>query len=434
MDENNWNISKDNKKSGKKRFLRQLIVFILTVLIIIVVGATLYLLYNNKKDEPVNKNIAQNSSKQEDIVNKVENTATENKKDKTIKNTSIKNMVYSIKDKDFYFEDEEKNEENGIKLYEYNNEKNDCAELYYCLMSYSTDPSYKYTIEAKNKNGDSIILNDRLNSISEREVRGGIVSSIKIDKEKVGDEIEITVKEMQELSSRSRILKRKGTITLNLKNDLEEQENIDFAEDSTKHELEDIKFETYKNDEIYKDISQMASPNCQTTYYSIDIPTQYGNRLVNNEHIEFSALNNINNLSLDEAFDIEMKIEEKMGHYGLADQYKIFATNKDGDITNEFDITFEDMKDLIDGKDVKANGKRITLKDITNEETFSKVEKSSKVLIAGEITAIKYNFVGDTDYTRYMFMLDGNIYYIVVPNDERCKERVDLFLSSLEKK
>ncbi len=54
--------------------------------------------------------------------------------------------------------------------------------------------------------------------------------------------------------------------------------------------------------------------------------------------------------------------------------------------------------------------------------------------LAKEITAIKYNYRHETNITRYMFMLDGYIYYISVPNGERYEENVELFLNSLTKK
>lgn len=423
-EENNWKVSKQNKKSGKKRFLRQFIVFIISILIIaVVIFGGLYI-YNSKSET-----VKENESIEE---NKVEETNTV--EETIVEKASLDNKVYSIKDKDFYFDGEEEEEFSGIRLYEYDNTNAEYAEIYYCLYSYSTDPSYSYVLEAKSEEGESLLLNERANSVSERDVMGGITSSVKIDKEKVGSKIDITIKEMYEHSARSRTIERQAKVTIDLNKDLEEQEKIDFESSTANYELEDMKFETYKDDSVSKDTYTMYSPNCKTVSYSIGISTQYGNRVVEEEHIEFSVLNNINNLSLDDAFDIESQITEKIGQYGLADKYKIFVSNGSGEITNEFEITFDDMKKLINGEEINVDRKKITSKDITNEEDNLKIIESSTVTIANGIRAIKYSYKSEPDRTNYMFILNGNIYYIHVPNAKRYETNVNLFLNSLTQK
>lgn len=423
-EENNWTVSEKNKNGGKKRFLRQLIVFIVSILLIAIIA--IVCIYTNKQSkEKENVNASENKV---EIENKVENNTTT-----SAEKASIKDKVYSIEEKDFYFQDEEENEFSGIKVYEYDNTNSKYAKIYYVLNSYSTDPSYNYTIEAKTEDGESLLLNDRDNSISEREVMGGVTSFIKIDKEKVGSKIDITVKEMVEHSARSRTLERQGKVTIDLNKDLKEQEKVDFKNNTASYQLEDIKFETYKDDKINKDTYQSASSNCDRTSYSIGISTQYGNRIVSEEYIQFYTVNNINNLTLDDAFAIERKIEEKIGNYGLLDKYTVFASNGSGEITNEYNITFEDMKNLIEDKDISANGKKISARDISDGEGNLKLGTSSKVTING-ITAIKYNYKTEPDTSYYMFIENGYIYYITAPNGERYEENVNLFLNSLTKK
>lgn len=422
-EENDWKVSNQNKKNGKKRFLRQLIVFLIAIIVIGIVILVALFVYKNKSGKVVeNSTISENKSTPTNTVEEV------------VQKVSLDEKVYSIEDKDFYFEDEEEDEENGIKLYEYDNTNSNYAEIYYNLMSYTTDPSYSYIIEAKNEEGKSLLLNERENSISEREMIGGITSYIKIDKENLGSKIYITVKEMYEHSAKSRTIERQATTTIDLSKDLEEQKKVDFTSSTAAYELEDIKFETYKDEKIDKNTYMPYSSNCKGTSYSIGVSAQYGNRIVSEEHIEFYAINNINNLSLNEAFDTEIKILENIGDYGLLDKYKIYVSNGSGEITNEFEITFEEMKELLEGKEVNINGKRISAQDISNDEDNIKLGESSNVTIANGIKAIKYNYKNETDRTKYMFILNGYIYYINVPNAPRYETNVNLFLNSLTQK
>ena len=130
----------------------------------------------------------------------------------------------------------------------------------------------------------------------------------------------------------------------------------------------------------------------------------------------------------------KLKILENIGDYGLLDKYKIYVSNGSGEITNEFEITFEQMKELLEGKEVNINGKRISAQDISNDEDNIKLGESSNVTIDNGIKAIKYNYKNETDRTKYMFILNGYIYYINVPNAPRYETNVNLFLDSLTKK
>lgn len=425
-EENNWKVSNQNKKSGKKRFLRQFIVFVISILVIAVVALIIIHRNTNTPATTIEKvPVSENE-------NKVEETNIVNEEDK-VEKVKLGEKIYSIENKDFYFDNEEESESSGIKLYEYDNTNPKYAEIYYCLKTYETEEAYSYIFEAENENGESLLLNDRANSITERNIIGGEISSVKIDKEKVGSKINITIKEMCEHSARSRTLERETKVTINLNNDLKEQKKVDFKNNTSSYELENIKFETYKDDDVRKDTYGHYSENYKTTTYSIGITSQFGNRLLSEEQITFSSGNNINELNLDEAFEIERKIEENVGNYGLADKYKIYVSNGSGDITNEYEITFEDMKNLLDGKDVSVKGKKITLQDISNENN-SKVSDSSKVKLGNDIPAIRYTYKNDNKTVNYMFIVEGYIYHISVPSGERYKENVNLFLDSLTKK
>ena len=59
--------------------------------------------------------------------------------------------------------------------------------------------------------------------------------------------------------------------------------------------------------------------------------SQYGNDLVVTSYMEFRYYKNVNELSLNEAFDNMVLIEENAGHYGLSDVYEL-AINNNGEI------------------------------------------------------------------------------------------------------
>lgn len=423
-EENDWKVSNQDKKNRKKRFLRQVIVFLISIIVIgiaVIIGLKFF--YNKPEEVKENKPVAENKLEETNTV-----------EDEDVEKASLQEEKYSIENKDFYFEGYEDSESPAVTIYEYDNTKSEYAELYFCLNEYSTEESYKYVIEAKNEDGESLLLNDRANAVSQRNVIGGMISPIKIDKEKVASKINITVKEMIEHSSNTRTVEREGKVTLDLAKDLEEQEKVDFESSTSSYELEDIKFETYKDDNVSKDSSRYYSENCKGVSYSIGISTQYGNKIVSEENISFYAVNNINELSLDDAFNIKTQIEEKVGQYGLSDLYEVYVTNGRGEITGEYEITFEDMKALVEGKDVSAKGKKITAQDISNNEDGLKMGESSKVKLAENIPAIKYTYKTDASITNYMFVYNGYIYYISVPSAERYETNVNLFLDSLTQK
>lgn len=427
-EENNWNTPNQDKKGGSN-FTKKLIIFLIFIIILGIVAYVVMYVYTKKENT-----VTENKS-DEIIENAIDEENTVNEEVEKV-SANLEDIVYAIVDEKehFYFDDEEEGEDAGIKLYEYSNSEENYAEIYYQICSYNTDSKYIYIIKIEDETGESVLVNDRSNPISEETVTPGEIESIKIDKN-TGSTLNITVKEMYEHSAKSRTLEREAKTTLELNKDLEEQEKIDLASSTAKYELEDMEFKTYKEDKASKTTTTAYSTNCKITSYEIDLSVQYGNKIISDGNIEFEALTNINELSLDDAFAIESEIEENLGKYGLADKYKIMVSNGSGDVTTEYEITFDQMKELLDGEEASVNGKKIKLEDVSiSEDDTRTVSKSSKVKLANEINAIKYTYKNDSSRTYYMFIVDENIYYISVPNGDRYKESVDIFLDSLAQK
>lgn len=442
-EENNWNVSNQNKKSGN-RFTKQLIIFLIFIIILGIIAYAVMYVYTGKTNtvsENENSKALENNIDDENAVN--------NEEIAEKVSANLDDEVYSItsENKHFYFDDEEESknsteddendedtEDVGIELYEYDNSKDDYAELYYQIFSYNTDSKYSYVVKVEDETGESVLVNDRANAISEDTITPGGIESIKINKD-TGSTLNITIREMYEHSAKSRTVEREAKVTLNLNEDLEKQEKIDVSSSKSSYELGDMKFETYKEDKASKTTSTTYSTNCKIVTYEIDLSVQYGNEIISDGIIEFKSLTNINELSLDDAFSIESEIEEKIGDYGLSDKYEIEVSNGSGDVTTKYEITFEQMQDLLDGKEANTSKKKIKLEDIAVSEDDTKtVSESTKVKIGNGINAIKYTYKGDSNATYYMFIVNENIYYISVPNGDRYEDNVNIFLDSLAEK
>lgn len=172
--------------------------------------------------------------------------------------------------------------------------------------------------------------------------------------------------------------------------------------------------------------------------YSIAIPSQYGNHLMNNKYIDFSCEKNVNNLTLEEAFENIKLIRENMGAYALDTRYELYFV-EDTEIVDSIEIHFDKMIELCKGGSLEVNGIEYTKEYFTEPSGLAKLNSYGEVKIGNDITAIKYievynqNDQEEIDHVMYIFIDGENIYNIVVPIDERVSEYVQDFLNSIEK-
>ena len=349
-------------------------------------------------------------------------------KDKTNSNQLLSETgIYSIKEKNFYlFEDENDRSEEyrGIKLLEYDNSNNDYAEIYYILYDYSTDPSFYYTLEITDEDDNSLLIDEK----KEQQIIGGIVSTAKIKKLSLGKKIVLSVFEkIEETNS----ISNSAQIQINLKNDLEEKVKIDRSSDIKVGTLGDVEFKYIDNKYVYFGTTSHAySTELTGNNFSGPIKSQYGNYLISEDHIEFTCETNVNNLTLEDAFEKRALINQNVGQYGLSDLYGMDIYDKQGQFKETVLINFEEMIDLCNGKAININGKQYTKNSF---EVYAEVQmiKDQDVEIGNGIKAIKYHFEENEKYVNYMFTYKDRIYYINVPNNERTMEIVEQFLDSL---
>lgn len=383
----------------------QIITLLIIIVVIVIIGITLNANINGNKEN-------ENSSLGDELD--------ENGK------------VYGIEGKDFnLFEvDPEADEEyQGIKLFEYDDTHKNYAEIYYVSYDYYTDYSSTYNLMIRDEDGNSLLLNDDLNKYGEETLYGGEVRSTKIKKMDLDSKIIFEVIERDYTTGEKT---KKSDTTIDLSSDLAVKVEIDQSDDQIEETLEDVSFKHTYDENYYRgDTGNAYSKALVGEDISWTLKSQYGNTLVPDEHIDFSFETNVNNLSLEEAFEDYLLINNNLGQYGLSDVYGINITDENGDFTGEeFTVTFEQMLKFANGETVEIDGKKYTKEDF--EFADMEFEKVSDVEIGNGISAIKYKSNYDDSCIYYMFTYDNDIYYITCPTSKRVEKVVEMFIESLE--
>lgn len=353
--------------------------------------------------------------------------------DSTINSVNEENKkVYSIKDKKIYlYEDTNDIYEDyrGIKLLEYDNSNNNYAEIYYILYDYTTDPSFCYTLEITDELNNSLLVENK----KEQQIVGGIVSTVRIRKLSLDNKINFSVFEKD--AETNNIVNSSQT-QINLNKDLEEKIKINQSSNLNDGKLGEVNFKYIDSENVYfGTTSHYYSEKLVGEDCSLPIKVQYGNYLVSEEHIEFSCYKNVNNLSLEKAFESLVLINENFGQYGLSDVYGMDITDEKGELIDTVIITFEEMIKLCNGLTIEKDGKKYTKESFEGFAEMPMV-KDKEVEIGTGINAIKYYFRLDGDNERdnyqYMFIYNDNIYNIRVPINKRIDNEIQQFLDSVE--
>ena len=335
----------------------------------------------------------------------------------------LSSSIFAITGKDFQLFTDQYNREaeyRGIKLLEYDNTNKDYAEIYYISYDYYTDPSYEYTLKVTDLNDNSILLSER----SEEQIIGGVISSIKIKKQDKKDIITFSAFEKKEGN-----ISNTNKVQVSLGKDLIRKETINQISKLKETKFLDLKFKYIDNENIYNETIQSAySEKLTGESYSIPVQVQYGNRLIQTEYINISGKKNINNLSLEDAFNDMILITQEFGQFGLSDVYSLDIANTNWQ--ENLIVTFDELIKLCNGQSIQKNGKTYTKNSFERYASIT-YKKDSNEIIGNSIKAIKYSY-GDDTYNNYMFTHKDNIYYITVPTGARESEIINLFLNSLQ--
>lgn len=381
--------------------MKKLMNILLIIIVIAVVAGGVYFVINNKEtEEPKTEKKAEN---------KVEETKS-----------------YSIENKKVYlFEenvDDIEEEYRGFSLLEYK-DSNDYAEIYYILYDYTTDPSFYYSLKVTDESGNNLLLNKK-----EEQITGGVISTVKIKKVSLDSKINFEVLEKEEDK-----ISNSAELSIDLSKDLADIEKIKQTGNLKDGKVGNVEFKYIDDEYVYFGTTEHSySKNLVGENSSLPVKVQYGNKLVAQEHIEISCEKNVNNLSLEQAFESLSLIDETFGQYGLSDIYGMNILDKNGEeVIGEVILTFDQVMKLCAGEKIEVDGKEYT-KETFNEFVTIKMIKDEDVIIGDGIKAIKYRFDNGDVYDYYMFIDEENIYYAKVPMEERISEETEEFLKSLK--
>jgi hypothetical protein len=349
----------------------------------------------------------------------------ENKEDIKDKQQSSAGEVYAINHKEFYLNENNQEDENsGMKLLEYDNTPGSYAEIYYIFYDYDVDPSYYYTLEITDNSGNSLLLNNEVETLF-----GGIVTSVRIQKISLDKTINFSISERDYETEN---ISKSAKLQVNLADALETKIEIDQSENLKNGKLGDISFNYVDDEYVYfGTTAHTYSENLVGENCSLPIKGQYGNALMLEDYIEFSYDKNVNNLTLDEAFEALALITKTVGQYGLSDVYGMDITDENDEIIDTVIIDYNDMIKLCNGETIVKNKKEYTKDSFATYAELTMV-KDTEVELANGITAIKYHYEEGNIEDYYMFVYNGNIYQISLPVDARISTEIQQFLSSLK--
>lgn len=182
----------------------------------------------------------------------------------------------------------------------------------------------------------------------EQQIIGGIVSTAKIKKLSLDQKFNFSIFEKNEETNS---ISNSAQIQIDLEKDLEEKVKIDQSSNLKDATLGDVNFKYIDNEYVYFGTTSHAySTELTGNNFSVPIKSQYGNYLISKEHIEFACEMNVNNLTLEDAFEKNALINQNVGQYDLSDFYGMDIYDEQGQLKETVVINFEEMIDLCNGK------------------------------------------------------------------------------------
>ena len=394
-----------------KKSSKVLIITIVLFMASLCLGLFYYLIVKN----PITSNNNEQEIKEENVIN---NEISSNDKE----DENHVDKTYALKTGDVYVDGVILPEEQmDLEVYEYRDLK-EYDEILYCFRGYTTDPSFKYEINIKDEEGNDLLINESTEGV-------GNVIVAKIENVNLDQTLTFTVTEI--LDNDEQEVTKIFETKINLNDDIEEIQKIDQISNVEERILGDIKFKYIKDENANSwPTAHAYSDNLKGEIFSSSIGVQYGNKLLNEEHFDFSYDKNVNNLSLEEAFEKLNIIKANAGEYGLSDVYGLTIFDENGNLFETVIVSFDEMLKLCNGEEIEFEGVKYTSKNFDFVSGIEYVQKE-KMKIAG-IDTIKYCAQGDETQYWYMFVYNGNIYEIVLPNTEKLEEEVEFILNSIE--
>lgn len=425
LEDKTWKMSKLNKKHKGKRLKRQFIVFLFSLALIAIIVLIALYIYNKYECE-----VWKTHKVPEDEIfyNQIEKDFDDMSENINSYNDDTNNYenVYSIINKKFStYQDTNSYLENEIsELLEYDDSNDEYAKIY--LIIYS-DVTELYSIEVTDSTGNNLLIDE---NIQEKGIYTGSIEELKIKKIELDSIININVIEKD---SKNNTIVNESLVQLDLSKDLVQKENMKSM-GKVSRDLIDVTFEYTDSENVYESINTYEyTSNLIGSSVSVELKEQYGDKLFGLAYIDFIANKNVNNLTLEEAFNSMNLIFSSFGNYPLSDVYKLEITDEQGNFIEELAVNFDEMKKLASGEKIIKNGKEYTSKMILGYDPSGiTYEKLGEEKIGNNIDAIKYQAMNNDDYVNYMFIYKDYIYEITCPTNNRVEKEVQEFLDSIE--
>lgn len=283
------------------------------------------------------------------------------------------------------------------------------------LDNYTTEPSIRYYVEILDEAGNMLLENNT------QTLFGGAPSDIIFKKIDLDSKIKINIYEV-DIDQGSKVLS-KGSIQLDLKNDLEKKKDNTVAKD---HKVwKDLEFDYNADSKIYETVYDYALDSQKAYYVSISLPNAIGSKKEVTGYIEINSYQNIFNETIDDLFNNMKKLS--ILHFNPChEKYTLYL---DGG-KNEVTLSRSDVLNIIDGKNVVIDGKEIKKEDLSTEEIeYTDIQKTT---IDNREAITWLESYGESSTRKYIFLNNDDVYEISCPTSFETEQTVNDFIDSIE--
>jgi len=296
------------------------------------------------------------------------------------------------------------------------------TKLTFLFNGYTTEPGITCYVEVLDETGN-ILLENNLEYLM-----GGVPTDIIFKKIDFNSKIKVNFYETDEYLN---IVLSKGTMEIDLKKDLIKKQNgANNKVDKAKKEWKDLEFEYIKGTSIDEgELDFIQNPNSAKNYsVYIELSNYFGNYKNYLDHISIICFENIYNNDLSQAVET-VKALEYLGGYGLMYKYPIYLSDSTGEITEDIEVTHEQMMSLAKNKELTINGRKIKAAELDPHEVKYQDEQETKIDGKQAITWVQ-DYGGNE--RKYIFIHNNYIYEITCPTEFDTQKAVQEFIDSIK--
>lgn len=273
---------------------------------------------------------------------------------------------------------------------------------------YSTEPGTKYYVEILDNNGN-VILENNIEAVIGGEPTDVIFQKIDFNKK-------LTINVYQTYDGK---IENKETITLDLEKDLVKKSETEDTQKVSRN-FRDIEFKYPEKSEIYETTYGEGIEDEEVYHLDINLKDNL---------IAINCYKNLYDENLEKTVENINKLEY-VGGYRFNKEYTIFAT-EETKLKENLKLSYEQMLDLADGKEVNVNGTKINAQMLGDSLHDIKVEDKKQTKIDSKNAITWLETYAEECKRKYVFIVDGYIYEISCPTDFENQDTVEEFIDSI---